>query len=252
MSTLNHKPLIEAIFEMKWELTTHPDGSAIDPYYQILIGQYFNVVKDKFPHWNKLPAAEVPVHIVPHVAQHQFRKVEGGWPLIQIGSGLLTVNDTDEYDWDIFKEICKSAIEALYSVYPNAKTALKINHLSLRYLDADLLHRENISDFLKKMKVTTTVPEALFSDSKVLAHPIGLNLQLAFISNEPKGIAHLKFSQGKKNKEDAVIWETSVVSTGEQVPELPQKSIEWLEAAHSVTSDWFIKLTEGELMEKYK
>lgn len=252
MSTLNNKPLIEAIFEMKWELTVQPDGSAADPYYQLLIGQYFNEVKEKFPHWNKLPAAEVPIQLVPHVAQHQFRKIEGGWPLIQIGSGILTINDTDNYDWDIFKDICKVAIETLFKVYPSAKTNLKINHLSLRYLDADLLCGINISDFLKKMKVTTTVPEALFSDSKVSANPIGLNLQLAYISNEPKGIAHLKFAHGKKNKEDAVIWDTALVSTGEQVPNLPQNSIEWLEAAHSVTDNWFRKLTEGELMEKYK
>jgi uncharacterized protein (TIGR04255 family) len=52
---------------------------------------------------------------------------------------------------------------------------------------------------------------------------------------------------GQKDDQTAIIWDTSVQSAGDDVPPLPQGFSQWVDAAHTVTGDWFFKLIEGEL-----
>ena len=60
---LKNKPLAEAIFELRWELQEPAQGMKVDPHYKILIGVMYD-------------------------------KVEDEWPLIKIGPGIITLNDT--------------------------------------------------------------------------------------------------------------------------------------------------------------
>jgi hypothetical protein len=104
---LKNKPLVEAIFELRWELQEHEPGMKIDPHYKILIGRIYdriNRVSAEYPFHEPLATATIPDEMVGYVVQHRFRKGENEWPLIQIGPGVITLNDTKGYVWEDFEE----------------------------------------------------------------------------------------------------------------------------------------------------
>ena len=92
---LKNKPLIEAIFEIRWKLQEGPEkGMRIDPHYKLLIGRIYEKIKDKYTFHEQLPTASMPDEIAGYIIQHRFRKKENEWPLIQLGPGIITLNDT--------------------------------------------------------------------------------------------------------------------------------------------------------------
>ena len=248
---LKNKPLVEALFEVRWGLDG-PPGMAVDPAYQLLIGQLYGQIRERFPHAVRLPTAEIPELMAPFTPQHQFRVGPDKWPLVQLGPGLLTVNDTEAYLWDNFYTLCRYVVDALFKVYPQADRPLRIVEVSLRYIDADILEGAAATEFLRKLKIDIGLPTFLFKDGRVGGLPLGVGLSLAYPTAEPRGTIRLVFNQGRKSDMDALIWETQVASRGEDVPTDPERIVEWLDKAHSITHDWFIRLIEGELLEKYR
>lgn len=251
VKNLKNKPLVEALLEVRWSLDG-PPGMATDPYYQLLIGRLFDRVQERFPVWLKLPVADVPEHMVPYTPQHQFRSKPDGWPLLQLGPGILTVNDTEGYVWDGFKELCGFALAALFAVYPESAERLKIFEVSLRYIDADTLDGGSPLDFLSKLKVDLKIPDTLFANDRVESQPLGVGVSLVYPTQAPKGAIQLRFGQGKKQDKDALIWETQLISRGADAPGSSDAMDAWLDQAHGITHDWFMALIEGELLEKYK
>lgn len=249
---LTQKPLVEAIFEIRWALTPQADGTLRDPYYQILVGRLSGEIHSRFPHWEPLPIAEIPEHVVPHLVQHRFRAAEGGWPLLQLGPGLLTVNDTEGYQWPDFRDQCLFAVDKLKHVYTDAKQPLQIAQVMLRYVDADLLIDQTPQDFLEKLKVTAKVPDVLFKNANVSDELLGLDLQWVFRAYHPKGAAQFRIAQGQKEGQSAIIWEIAMISRGPDISDFINQSAEWIDAAHNLTDDWFFKLIDGELLEKYR
>ncbi len=249
---LSKKPLVEAIFEIRWVLTPQPDRTLRDPYYQILVGRLSGEIRSQFPHWEPLPIAEFPEHLVPHLVQHRFRATEGGWPVLQLGPGLLTVNETEGYRWPEFRDQCLFAVEKLKQVYADAKQSLQIAQVMLRYVDADLLTDETPQDFLEKLKVIAKVPDVLFENTNISDELLGLDLQWVFRTHHPKGAAQFRIAQGQKEGQSAIIWEIAMTSKGPDVGDFLNQSADWLEAAHQMTDDWFFKLIDGELLEKYR
>lgn len=251
IENLANKPLVEAIFELRWGLDG-PPGMAVDPYYQMLIGQLYSAVKEGYPFWERLPTAEVPEGMAPYTPHHRFRVASDQWPLVQIGPGILTVNDTEGYDWNTFLPRCASVIDTLFAIYPDAKDRLRIFEISLRYIDADNLLGSSAIDFLKGLKVSVGVPEALFAAGRIGSESLGMGLSLAYPALQPKGVFQVSFNQGRKNDQDAMIWETQVLSRGTDAPHQPEEIKAWLAAAHDTTHDWFFRQIDGDLLEKYK
>lgn len=251
LQQLKNKPLVEALFEVRWTLSG-PPGIATDPSYQLLIGQLYGKLRDRFPHHVMLPSAEFPSQFIPFTPQHQFRVASGGWPLVQLGSGLLTVNDTEGYLWDSFFERCRFVVESLFEVYPQSDAPLRVAEVSLRYIDADLLGNELPLEFLKKLKICIDVAPELFDNGIVSAEPMGIGLLLTFPLNEPKGILQLTANRGRKGEADAIVWETQVLSRGNDCPQTTSDIAGWLRKAHEITHEWFFKQIEGDLLEKYR
>ncbi|MFQ6057112.1 MAG: TIGR04255 family protein, partial [Methanosarcinales archaeon] len=133
---LKNKPLVEVIFELRWELHEPAQGMKIDPHYKILIGRMYDRVKDEYPFHEQLPTATMPDEIAGYVVQHRFRKDKDKWPLIQIGPGIVTFNDTEGYIWEDFEKRVCYLLDTLFEAYPDAENNLKPNGLLLRYIDA--------------------------------------------------------------------------------------------------------------------
>lgn len=249
---LKNKPLVEAIFEIKWALMEKQPGIKIDQHYKILLGRFYDKVSNDYPVHEPLPAAEIPDEFTAHTVQHRFRIGKGGWPLIQLGPGIMTINDTKKYTWTDFKSRSCIAFNRLYESYPKKEDFI-IDNLLLRYIDAVDFDptSSNILDFLKeKMKVNISLPEKLFG--KDISHiPSLFNGNVSFQCATPKGILSLRFATGRRDGRSALIWETLVRSMGIDLPAMPDEFEKWIDSAHKITHDCFFTLIEGELERRF-
>jgi len=252
---LKNKPLVEAIFEVRWELQQSAPRIKVDPHYKILIGRVYDRVKDEYPFHEQLPTATMPDEIAGYVVQHRFRKSKNKWPLIQIGPGIITLNDTEGYRWEDFKKRINHMLDILFEAYPEGEKNLKINGLLLRYIDAiEFNYQENnVLDFLRKdLKIGIEIYEKLFEETGVSNLPLGFDLRFYFPATRPKGAVHLRFVRGKRKNVDALIWETQVQSVSEDMPKNKDKISVWVNGAHILTDDWFFKMSEGELSRRFE
>lgn len=251
---LKNKPLVEAIFELRWELQEQQPGIKIDPPYQLIIGGIYDKVKEEFPFHERLPTASMPDEIAGYVVQHRFRRAEGGWPLIQIGPGIITLNDTEGYVWNNFQRTISKTIEALLNTYPDSQN-MRVNQVLLRYLDAINFDYENddILAFLQgKMKMSIRVEPDLYEETGVDRLPRGLDLRFSFPAEKPNGEIKLRFTRGETKGQDSLIWETMVQSVGDDAPQSAEEIGVWAEEAHKLTHEWFFKTIDGELFERFK
>lgn len=251
---LKYKPLVEAILELKWVLPaqTAPKIQG-DPHYRLLLGRFSEKIEGDYSFHEPLPTAEIPDVMVAHMAQHRFRCAEGKWPLIQIGPGLMTVNETEGYTWEDFKIRCEKAVRSLFDAHP-AKESFKVQDLTLRYIDAvDVdFGQETVFQFLQeKMKTNISLPDALFQGGRVNASPKAFSWQTSFPHDDPGGLVTLRFAVGQRSGNPALIWETLVQASLERMPAIPEGFSKWLEKAHDLTDDWFFKLIDGELERRF-
>ncbi|MCK4245079.1 MAG: TIGR04255 family protein [Candidatus Omnitrophica bacterium] len=252
---LKNKPLVEAIFELRWELQEPKSGLKIDPHYKMLIGRIYDRVKEGYPFPEQLPTATMPDEIAGYVVQHRFRKGKNEWPLIQIGPGIITLNDTEGYVWEDFEKRISHLLDTLFEAYPDAENNLRVNGLLLRYIDAiDFDYgKDDIFTFLKgKMKMNIDIRKQLFEDARVSKLPLGFDLRFSFPSTKPKGAVHLRFTRGKREGANALIWETQVQSIGDDAPKVKSEIAIWVKEAHELTDDWFFKMIEGELIRRFE
>jgi len=125
----------------------------------------------------------------------------------------------------------------------------------LRYIDAIAFdfEKENIFNFLKEqMKTSLNLYPNLFEGTGVKEQPLSLDLITSFVSTKPKGAVNLRFVRGKMKESDALIWETAVESTPEDVPKVQNEIVDWIKEAHDLTDDWFFKLIEGDLLRRFE
>jgi uncharacterized protein (TIGR04255 family) len=149
---LENKPLVEVLFELQWELQEPAPEMKIDPHYKLLVGRIYDRVKDEYPFHEQLPTATIPDEIAGHVVQHRFRKDKNKWPLIQVGPGIITLNDTDGYIWENFERRISHVLDTFFEAYPLSEEKIIINKSLLRYIDAVKFdyEKENIFTFFMK------------------------------------------------------------------------------------------------------
>lgn len=256
---LKNKPLVEAIFEMRWKLKEQ-SGMRLDSNYKLLPGRLSDKLRKVYPYYQILPTEIVPEELAGGLVQHQFRKSKNQWPLVQIGPGILTVNDTENYIWKDFRKSIIDAVKAFYEAYPDSSDLI-IESLLLRYIDGIEFDFDNkdILQFLKEqMKISITLPPPVFEkgDTKKLSR---LNCVFSFKCDVPESLVTIRLSRGKFNRwnnersiKEGLLWDT-VVDTryGERLKNISVLS-EWLEAAHDITHKWFFKIIEGDLEKRFQ
>ena len=272
---LKNKPLVEAILEVRWALQAiksqgplplgiFPSGVAVDgtpivkldPHFRLVLGRFYDRVQSEYPTHEPLPNAFLPDAVAEHSVQHRFRHKDD-WPIIQLGPGILTVNDTEKYEWKDFLPRCIRAVNILFEVYPEPDT-LKIVSLVLRYIDAvDFDYTQSdLGTFLKeKMDIHCGLPDTIFKDSPVRQAPETFKWNSSYNCSDPAGRITVLFATGVREQKNALVWETVFKTAGETLPDLPGGFKKWLETSHNVTDDWFFKLIEGgngELKRRFK
>src|SRR3972149_2871311 len=190
---LKNKPLVEAILEMKWSLQG-PPNMQVDPHYKILLGRLFDRLSSEYKTHQALSTASIPDEMAGYMVQHQFRIRENDWPLVQVGPGIITLNETTAYTWNDFGNRARKVVSELYSAYPD-KESLRVNNLLLRYINAIEFdyEKEDIINLLnEKMRVVLALPKTLFVNENISETPIGLNWQAIFQLKDRKGRVNIK------------------------------------------------------------
>lgn len=225
----------------------------MDPYHKLLPGLLYAQLKSDYPAHVELQTTSIPEEMAGGLAQHQSRRSAEQWPLVQVGPGLLTVNETEGYEWDDFGQRAENAVAALYEAYPRPDQ-LVVESLMLRYIDAvDFDHnREDVYAFLSdKMRVTVALPPSLFENVRVDETVRRFLWTSSFRCEEPASSVTVKFATGAREERPSLVWETLVHSEGENAPGMADGFGDWLQAAHALTHDWFFKLIDGELLRRF-
>ena len=248
---LPNKPLVEALLEVKWGTPDEPDRA-----YPLIVGALYESLKEEYPYVEDLPLAEAPPHIAVQTVRHRFRAKPAGWPLVQIGPGIAALNDTEGYIKADFLDRARALPGQVLDAIPSSSYPKpEISSLLLQYIDAvefdyaDL----DVRDFLRdNLHVELSVPDTLFEDQPILNRPAHVGVQIGFPLNSPRGQVDLRVSTGQRNGKPAVVWHTTVSSTGPDAASAAQAFDEWLDAAHAVTHHWFFALVHGKLLEEFK
>ncbi len=253
--TLPRKPLVEAILEAHWGLQAGPQaGFERDPHYKFLLGSLLRRVREKYPHHEELPTAAIPEEMTPRIVHHRFRAAPGGWPLIQVGPGVFTVNDTQGYTWESFQGRINEAVPMLIESYPEPD-ALRFQMLMLRYINALALDPSttNVLAFLKdKMGTMFSLPASVFEAGRISEQPDEYLFQVVLPCGVPKGVALFKFASGTNKGAPALVFELWFRSQAPDVPPMPHGFSAWASAAHSVIEDSFFHLVEGDLLKEFE
>jgi len=86
---LVNKPLVEAIFELRWQLKSIEAGLPQDPGFRIALGRFYDRVAADYPIPVDLPTVQVPEDMAAYAVRHQFRAKKDGWPVTQLGQESL-------------------------------------------------------------------------------------------------------------------------------------------------------------------
>ncbi len=251
---LKNKPLVEAILELQWQLTSVSPGVENDPNYPIVLGRFSERVEKQYPFHEPLQLAGFPDELTGHRVQHRFRVGEDRWPLLQLGPGILTVNDTGGYEWKDFEHRCVEAIDRFLDAYPNGQ-APQAQKLTLRYINAVPFNFRS-ADVLEYMgshlKTTLRLQETFFEKLPIQPMPTSSRWNVSFPLKAPVGTVAMKLGTGFHREQPAVVWETLVISDATEAPNLGEGFETWIDQAHGVAETWFFELVEGELLRRFE
>jgi uncharacterized protein (TIGR04255 family) len=222
----------------------------------------FTKLKKKYQHYERLPSAAVPPEMAPYLVQHRFREKKEEYPLVQMGPGIISVNETSEYERGDFDDRILEAVYAAQEIYHQAGNDLEFNTLVMRYVNAVRvnLQTEDVITFLEhKMHTNVNLSPEFFKEFDDENHkkyqiekpPLDFDWRLSLALSRPKGILGLRFWKTKKDDYDSLLWETIIQSSAEDFGTDPELDV-WLKEAHHVADRCCHILTAGDLYDQFK
>lgn len=244
MSKLPNAPLVEVIFELKWDISNKND--IVD--FQYLHGDLYSNLKDKYPHRENLVPPEVPFDVVRGIPVFRYRENNNTYPLIQIGPGLISVNTIDiKYFWSEFREEIINVVNILNEIYPKGKD-LSLTPI-LTYIDFFEYDKTKSSslEFINANFQLNLIENFLNEDDSIIRNDLNFTLNYTFKDD----ILSLNIRDGKiSNNKEGIVLQTKVV--GKKVKYIKKELESWLDNAHELSSKTFKSLTKGDLFETFK
>jgi uncharacterized protein (TIGR04255 family) len=213
------------------------------------VGRLYERIRSRFPTIEELPAAAVPEQMTPHIVRQRFRASPGGWPCVQLGPGVMTVNFTNEYSWTSFRENALWLLPQLEQAYEGVG-AVSPEFVLLRYINVlpfNVSSTDVLSFLSDKLHVTLTLPDAIARYSARAGLPDGLIARVGLPLNRPRGTGAIQVASGARDNEPSLVWEQSISSNAPHAPSIAVIGQSWLDEAHAVIEDWFFALIGGEL-----
>ncbi len=242
MSRLVNAPLQEVIFEVGWSLDIDASsGIETDSRFNLALGSLKTLVKKEFPfHVARVPFYELAPHAFNRQAVMQFRKEPKGRPLLQLGPGVFTVNDTDkDYDWnESFKPTLLYGLEKLEEAYDGS---MLYEHAVLRYIDSVRVDDYGFTDWGSFIAKNLRFSFENSFDTDML--PRDVSFQQLFDRPNGDQLQLLVGSGTNTEGERCLIWET-VVSRKHAFDK--EGLIAWGQEAHVYSSTIFKQFCQPE------
>jgi len=217
------------------------------------VGRLYERIRTRFPAIEDLPAAAVPEQMTPHVVRHRFRASPGGWPCVQLGPGVATVNFTAEYSWSSFRETVLWVLPQIEQAYEGVR-ALSPEFVLLRYVNAipfNVSSADVLSFLPEKLHVAVTLPEAIARYQSRAGAPDGFIARVGLPLSRPRGTGAIQVATGVRDNEPSLVWEQSMSSKSPHAPSIAAIGESWLDEAHAVMEDWFFALIDGDLETRF-
>jgi uncharacterized protein (TIGR04255 family) len=253
-SILTKPPILEAIFEMRWNLAPVPNSQIRrDPSYPLLYGRLYDRFRKDYALVEDLPSAQAHPDASPYVVRHRMRKAADQWPLVQIGPGVITVNEGTKYGWDQFRGEIVRIFEAFTDFYPASTFPLNIVKTELRWINGiQISEKENPLQFMAdKLHTKIELDSALFASGKVCPAAQAVMMNVGFDIQEPVGKAMLGIGSGEVADKPAILQQMMLQSLGDDAPQDFGALDPWLDSMHSIAKDWFEVLCRGDVMKQF-
>ncbi len=252
---LLHPPLVEVIFELRWEIEADQQNQKMrDPSYPMMYGSLYERLKKDFPIIEDLPSTQAHPEMTPFVPRHRIRKEKGGYPLVQIGPGILTLNDAKGYSWENFRSAALRLIESIVDLFPQGSLPLNFIKSELRFVNAirfDLARENPLSFLSEKLHMKLEMDSELHEKVSIHERPNSVGLNLAYALDKPLGNIVLSANLGQFESKPAFIQQTLIQSFGELAPSDAEGFAPWLEEAHAAAENVFQVFCKGELMQRF-
>lgn len=244
MSKLLKAPLKEVIFEVRWKLTPDQTGTwLVDEGYDLAVGKFQNLVENDFPFVVRKLPQNLPGQLLSFLIDFQFWRDENRYPVVQIGRGIMTVNDTDHnYLWaENYRPAVIDALIKLQKAYGD----LEFEHASLRYLDAVQLIDYNFNgwpDF-----ISNHLNIGVNNSFEVAGKPTNVAINQTFKLDNGSDL-NVQVSDTVHDNKPGMLWQT-MVSRNDTcgVDEL----LTWLDEAHETTSKTFRSICKPEFYDSF-
>ncbi len=239
MSKLPKAPLIEVIFEIRWQIKQKSDITN----YEYLIGDLYSLVKSDYPHRESLLPPGMPSDIILNNPAHRFRKEKDGYPLIQIGPGVITLNTNDEYYfWNEYYDLAKNLLTNLFETNALDNYSFNTNLLYLDFFEFDF-SKSDVNDFVNDM-FNINVTQGFLEESD-----LPFNLDIGFFYGIPLGNLAVTLKKGAAKGKEGIVMQTSLY--GNTFFNETKNILSWLTEAHEFSSNLFKKITAGKLYESF-
>ncbi|EKE21843.1 MAG: hypothetical protein ACD_7C00114G0003 [uncultured bacterium] len=232
---LNKPPLVEVVFEIKFK-----DPKLVN--YDLLVGELYSKLKNKYPIAEPLKPQEIPSLLMPFMVQHRFRTNKDGYPLYQLGPGIVSFNvDGATYGngWTGFKKELLFFIKAYSGILKDDFSSDNFERVSLRYIDKiedPRMYPEVKEYFDNVLKTEINLKFSENSDNFSKLEDTSLS-QTYQIDDESKLFFKLRTITDGSRK---LLLDSSVITTNLQ--DINNLNA-WLNKAHDSLSDLFVKLT---------
>jgi uncharacterized protein (TIGR04255 family) len=256
---LLNPPLIEVIFELRWELESlQPrEGAPVlmrDPSYPVMYGRLYERLKKDFPITEDLPSVQAHPETAPYVPRHRMRKGKNEYPLIQVGPGIVTINETKNYSWSKFCALVEKVVSSLLDLYPEQSAPMNFMKAEVRYVNGirfDLARENPLSFLAEKLHTKIELSPEMYVLNNLSERPNGVGLNLSYVIEKPMGNLSLGINMGQFEGKPTFIQQTLIQSFGELVPSDSEGISLWLEESHTVAENCFQVLCKGELMDHF-
>lgn len=249
MDKLPKAPLQEAVFELRWDLDIDSETQQeLDLGYELAQGKLHQLAEKEFPVRTRRAPAGLPSSALNYKVVHQFWKGDGVFPVVQLGPGLFTVNDTDlNYNWNsTFFPLIKRSLIWLYKAYEDK---IQPNFVNLRYIDSVKLTNYDFSgDWLGFIKKNLKVDISNNFDHRGALKHININQSFDLSEGIELNIT-INSGLSKPNDQPVLIWQIGVIEVGQfQMHEI----LSSLERAHEHTHNLFVEMTKGQFYDSFK
>ncbi|MBP6826066.1 MAG: TIGR04255 family protein [Saprospiraceae bacterium] len=249
MNKLPRAPLKEVIFELHWRLDVEPDlQQEVDVKYNLAQGRFQDLVlASGFPDYRRKVPVGLPLAVLNHKVEHQFWAGQKEHPVIQLGPGILTVNDTDKnYIWERFYPLVAQCLESLEKAYRQPVQPILFN---LRYIDVIRAREYRVAeDWLAFIHDNLKVQVKHLFDTQGQLSDFSFNQSFALENGSELNIIVSKGNDTATN-EDLLVWQTGIIqsTSTDWVNILP-----WLQWAHDLAHQTFLSMTKGNFYDSFR